>query len=117
MFCTKCGTQLNDDARFCTKCGAPTEAPAAAPTANGAPSPAATGAAAHAAQDAAASMLNAAESFGREKIAVIALAAIATILAFFKLVTSPIGIANNLSLLLTGASLPRMHGVGNFQRP
>jgi len=25
MFCTKCGAQLNDDARFCTNCGAVTE--------------------------------------------------------------------------------------------
>lgn len=33
MFCTKCGSQLADDAKFCTGCGAPVEpaAPAAAP--------------------------------------------------------------------------------------
>jgi phage shock protein C len=24
MFCTRCGAQLDDTARFCTKCGAPT---------------------------------------------------------------------------------------------
>jgi phage shock protein C len=24
MFCTRCGTQLDETARFCTKCGAPT---------------------------------------------------------------------------------------------
>ena len=35
MFCTKCGAQLPDDARFCSKCGAPVAAtpePAPAPT-------------------------------------------------------------------------------------
>ncbi len=43
IYCTKCGTQLPDDARFCAKCGAaiggvPGGAPAAAaaPTAAGA---------------------------------------------------------------------------------
>jgi phage shock protein C len=26
MFCTRCGTKLDDAARFCTRCGAPTTA-------------------------------------------------------------------------------------------
>ena len=28
MFCTHCGTQMDDSAKFCTNCGAPTGAPA-----------------------------------------------------------------------------------------
>lgn len=30
MFCTQCGAQLADTARFCTHCGKPAELPAAA---------------------------------------------------------------------------------------
>ena len=34
MFCSKCGTQLDDDARFCSKCGAPVAAVDAVPVGN-----------------------------------------------------------------------------------
>jgi len=34
MFCSKCGTQLDDDARFCSKCGAPVTAVDAVPVGN-----------------------------------------------------------------------------------
>ncbi|HWF08427.1 MAG TPA: PspC domain-containing protein [Bryobacteraceae bacterium] len=37
MFCTRCGTQLSDSARFCTACGNPVGA--AGPTAGPAPAP------------------------------------------------------------------------------
>ena len=37
MFCTKCGTQLPDDARFCSGCGAPIAQNAATPTTEPAP--------------------------------------------------------------------------------
>ena len=49
MFCTKCGNQLKENARFCTKCGAPIRSKAAepaqsepgpAPAVNTAPEPA-----------------------------------------------------------------------------
>ena len=29
MFCTHCGAQIDDEARFCTECGAPVERPEA----------------------------------------------------------------------------------------
>ena len=46
MFCTKCGSQLDDGAKFCTNCGAqtrfaPVPPPAAAPAEPAAPAPAA----------------------------------------------------------------------------
>ena len=31
MFCTQCGTRLDDGARYCTICGKPVNAPAAGP--------------------------------------------------------------------------------------
>ncbi len=40
MFCTTCGKQLPDGARFCTECGAQLAAPAPAPTPAPAPAPA-----------------------------------------------------------------------------
>ena len=42
MFCTKCGSQLKETARFCTKCGAPvrSKVAASAPPVQTAPSPA-----------------------------------------------------------------------------
>lgn len=39
MFCTQCGTQLADTARYCTACGKPTSSSASGPTAAAAPAP------------------------------------------------------------------------------
>ena len=33
MFCTNCGTQLNEGTKFCTSCGAPVAGPASEPEA------------------------------------------------------------------------------------
>jgi phage shock protein C len=39
MYCTQCGTQLNDTARYCTNCGKPTDASAGVPIAAIGPAP------------------------------------------------------------------------------
>ena len=39
MFCTNCGTKLEDNSRFCTNCGAPTGNTAVQPTSAPAPAP------------------------------------------------------------------------------
>lgn len=39
MFCTNCGSQVNDGSHFCTNCGAPLQAPGAVATGQPAPRP------------------------------------------------------------------------------
>ena len=118
MFCSKCGTQLPDDAEFCSNCGqkvgdtAPEPASAPQPTPASAPQPASTGNAAAkaeaaadkigAAAEVAADKMGAAAGAAAEKAGAAAEVAMAKTSNFFKTKFLP-GVKKYLKWIILGA--------------
>ncbi len=121
MFCSKCGTQLNDDAKFCKECGAKTaagKAEAAAATATPATAtPAAKPAPARAPRRTAAPAAFAEDNSGRSRIvlAVVGILGLAAV-GFFLWKSGDSGTSKPVSPNIAASGEPVQKGIAEIDR-